>query len=373
VAIALSALFFVKYNYWFLVAVSLVPLLLRHRGVADPSLGLLVRWHLLPAALWLALPGKLVAFLWVLWPGTNAGEVPASDRLGGITYYRDAIAADYHVGAWSAVLMAVLLAVAVLAWGLGRLRPGASTVLLFLVIATVLTVPHPNRKSRFLHSWLPAAWVAAGAGVGALAGRQRTGGRGLAIGVGALVVTVHLPELASTPHAPEGGIRLDRPSALQLTDTYLPYLADARRPAVLSNVPLKFLARWTYLDRYGRGERVRTEVPGFDASRVSAQNADAFDRWLASGANDAVVLVQLPRASPWYVEVPGCAGLEQFDELLRRQHRLTAIHRREFAERGGATVTVWKRAEAGRGAAQAPPSMATRSASSENVISAATK
>ena len=49
-----------------------------------------------------------------------------------------------------------------------------------------------------------------------------------------------------------------------MTDAYLPHLADARRVAVLSNLPMKFAAQWTYLQRYPRAERPETEIKGFN-------------------------------------------------------------------------------------------------------------
>jgi hypothetical protein len=36
----------------------------------------------------------------------------------------------------------------------------------------VLVTVHPNQQTRFLHSWLPAMWVLAGAGAGALLYRK---------------------------------------------------------------------------------------------------------------------------------------------------------------------------------------------------------
>jgi hypothetical protein len=51
----------------------------------------------------------------------------------------------------------------------------------------------------------------------------------------------------------------------------------------------------------------------------------------------------VPRTSPWYVEVPGCAGLEQLTPLLAANPHLIEVDRRVLDDRGGVTVTVWRR------------------------------
>jgi hypothetical protein len=111
---------------------------------------------------------------------------------------------------------------------------------------------------------------------------------------------------------------------------------------ILSNVPLKFLARWSYLDRFGRGVRPETEVPGFDPSRALPANAETFARWISETTCDAIVWIDLLHDSPWYVPVPGCAGLAQYRELLERQSKFVQTKR---LNRSGATITIWSRSE----------------------------
>jgi hypothetical protein len=406
-AIALSAAFFIKYNYWLLLVIPLTPIMLPgalrrlDRGEAgwaqfvrgwwrqpfvivtlalfalaaglrgtsvsptlaltaawwslclqtlvwlrspagqlvltDPRLGPMVKWHVTPLAVWLAWPGKLSSLLWFLWPGSNSGEFPATDRLGGFVYYAQAIATDYHS---SVIIACVVAGLALLALAVPNKRVGILWVAAFLVVAILLTAPHPNRKSRFVHSWLPAAWVLAGCGVGVLAqSRWKPWGVGLA----SLIVATQLPALTARASAPDAGPRRDRPTALELTEVYLPQLADARQVAVLSNVPLKFLARWTYQDRYGRPGRMLTEVPGFDATKVTDSNSSAMSSWLATTPIDTIVLVELPATSPWYVPVPGCSGLEQLGPILQSASGWILTYREELSDRGGSTVSVWKR------------------------------
>lgn len=342
-ALALCALFFVKYNYWLLTVVSLSPLLLRALPVGSERFKALFWWHLVPAAVWLAIPGKFGRFVWYLSPGSNGGEFPTEDRFGGLSYYGAAIANDYHVGTASALLVAALVLVALLAWGVGRLRAGAGFLVLFVVVAAVATVPHPNRKSRFLHASIPVVWALAGAGAASLVQGSRGRIRRVAVAAGTLTVLIHVPSLFAEPHAPEGGLRLDHPTALELTDAYLPLLASAERPAILSDMPMMFLARWTYMDRYPDRDKPTVLIRNYDAAQVSDANAAIFQRWLESDACDVLVFVHVPRESPWFQVVPATDGLTQLRALVNQQQLLHVRERRVLENRGGTEISVWTR------------------------------
>lgn len=402
-ALALSALFFVKYNYWLLVAIPLTPMILRRAGLDaprslllrqprrlqlgwslltlvlvmlaiglrwtrvsptlaitaawwslclqvmvalradravldDPRWGPLVRWHVVPIAAWLAWPGKLSSFLWFLWPGSNVGEFPATSRIEGFPFYARAIAVDYHVAVPLALGVAGLLLLGLI--GSGRLRPGIGLIAGFVVLAVLLTAPHPNRKSRFVHAWLPAVWVLAGCGVGVMA-RSRWQPLGLA--TASLLIAVQAPSLSARPRCPEGGLRLDRPSALTITDAYLPWLNADRRPVVLCNITMKFMVWWTYRDCYPAGRRPITDVPGFDSARPGEPNRAVFLRWLESLPSDEIVLIDLPATSPWYVAVPGCDGMQQLVWLMHEQTHFARVDHRELGEPGDGAVSLWRR------------------------------
>jgi hypothetical protein len=301
----------------------------------DPRWSAIVNGHVLPLAVWLAWPQKLACCLWVLNPADNVGEFPAAGAWSGAQFYLRALTDDYHANPGTLMLGLALMALGLAAGVRGRLRPGWTVVVALLLLAAVLTVRHPNRKSRFLHSWWPAAWVLAGSGLAAVP-RRWPGARWAAA---AGVAATQVPGMFAPPHAPEGGVRPDRPAAFAISDAYLPHLADAVRPAILSNVPLKFFARWTYLDRYGRGTRPVTEVAGLDAARVTAANDVAVDRWLATTACDAVVWIDIPAGSPWYVPVPGCDGLAPVG--ARVAAAWTATHQHTLPD--GTRATVYRR------------------------------
>lgn len=342
--------------YWLLL-VRLAPLcwtFLRASTNHDPRFRMILNWHLLPVAIWLAWPQKLACFLWVLNPSDNVGEFPANDRLGGFAFYVSAIAADYHFWVYSAVVVGLLISVGIAAAIRRQLQPGAGMVATFVLLAAVLTAAHPNRKSRFLHSWLPAAWVLAATGAGMIGRRQlsiadsnndqnslSSNAVNMIAALNVALVGLHVPALFATPHAPEGGIQSSRPSALTITDSYLPLLAEAQKPAIFSNVPMKFLARWTYLDRYGRGNRAITEIPGFDATRVCSDNNVAVQQWISKTDCDSIVLIQIPPDSHWFVPVPGCAGLEQLQNALNEQ--CTKLNHVSIQQVDGATIQYWRK------------------------------
>ena len=327
---------------------SLIPWYRRTgRGLlrrADRRLQALVFLHAWPIALWFLWPQRLYSVLWVGNPVANSGESPQYNLFGGYPFYWASLVRDYHIGEWSAVLVLGLAAVAAVVCLRGHLRPGATAVFWLLLLSFVLTFHHPNRKSRFLHSWFPVAWAAAGAGAACLT-RRRPGhspeyGAGFAVLTG-LLAAAHLPGLTAPAHAPEGGIHPGAPSVLDVTDAFLPDLADARRPAVFSNLPIKFVANWTYLQRYGRARPLETEIRGFDPAAPDA--AVAFQRWLASTPCDTVVYVDIPPGSPFYSSLPGAAGLARYGALLERQSTFAIVRRRAFPE-VGCTMTVWRRA-----------------------------
>ncbi len=333
----------------------LIPWYRRAGRVMIDSAGEAVRalaaWHILPMAFWFLWPHRLYSFLWVIDPASNAGEHPRHDLIGGYVFYWSSISHDYHIAAWSAAFAVGLFLIAAWAGLRGWLRPGAAAILWLVAIAFVLTVHHQNRKSRFLHSWIPMVWVGAGIGAGALApGRSK--GKALAARTGGLAAVcafavAHLPGLAASAHAPEGGIHPSAHSTLDITDAYLPALADSRQVAVFSNLPMKYLAQWTYLRRYGRTRRLDTDIKGFNPAL--SDNRSCLDAWVGTTDCDTIVYVDFLRSSPFMRNVPGCEYLAQYRNMMEEQKRFSPF-RRYTLPRYGCTVTVWKRSGSYQGA-----------------------
>ncbi|MCA9099526.1 MAG: hypothetical protein KDA63_00135, partial [Planctomycetales bacterium] len=128
-----------------------------------PTTRKMALWHGLPVLLWFLLPKRLGYFIWFLSPrnGVNSdGNVVAAAQ-----YYASEFAGTYHAVPLAA---AVVLVAATLGCCTLFRRRAALAIVVFVLFSCLLTMNHPNRKSRFLHSWVPAVWVLAGVGTAAL-------------------------------------------------------------------------------------------------------------------------------------------------------------------------------------------------------------
>jgi hypothetical protein len=302
----------------------------------------LFTWHLLPVAAWFLWPQHLYSFLWVNSPVANPGEFPQHNLLGGYSYYASCLANDYHLGVWSLALSVGLFLTGAGFALCGRLRPGGTAVFWLVAIALLLTAHHPNRKSRFVHTWIPVLWAGAGIGAASLMAQRR---KGLLMaccwGGTGVILWAHWPGLTANAHAPEGGVGSVQFSALDLSDAYLPDLADSRRVAIFSNVPVKQFTQWTYLKRYPDRPRLETDVKGFDPQ--AADNHGCFEVWLRGTACDTIVTLDFVPGTFFYRSVPGCANYTQYVQMLQHQTRFVAVTRRVLT-REGCLATVWKKA-----------------------------
>ena len=274
----------------------------------------LITWHGWPVALWFLLPARLSCFLWYCSPA-QTGEGPPQPLTQAARFYWNCWVSDYSPGFAVALLLLGLVGVTV--WINRHLRPGGRVLVCFVVVAVALCLLHPNRKSRFLHTWMAGVWTSAGVGLVCLTHGRLTR-RCLPLGRGwrrqrwlASVSPVcrHWRRLA-----PEGGPNPERLSCRDLADCYLPSLDDSRHATVLSNLPMKFLCRWTYLERHGTDRRLDTEIRDFTPSAP-----DVFTRWLATTPCDTVVFIDVDRPSCFYEYVPVCDRYEPLCELLATQ------------------------------------------------------
>jgi hypothetical protein len=309
------------------------------RGLETP-LPQIVSWHVWPIALWFLLPKRLAYFLWYLSPANGPNSEPGF--VNGLHYYWSCLTEDYHPGLISVLLALGFAGLAFLSWR--RLKPGGNVVFCFLLLAALLTIHHPNRKSRFLHSWVAVTWVAAGAGLAqALCGLTRRQPRARTCltftGIAALSC-VFVPEMLQARTAPDGGSQYDRPSNLDLTDVYLPDLVSSRRALILcDHVALKHLARWTYLERYPGSRRVEVDLKGF--GHDYAKNRQVFHKWLKTTRCDTLVFIHLPPGSSFYVD-DNDFPYEQVHDFLDEQSAFRFWREYRLGQYG-CSVAVWKR------------------------------
>jgi hypothetical protein len=314
----------------------------------DPRLGQMVLWHAWPVLVSFLLPGHIKDFFGYL--TRDHGQVaPHHPLLGGLPFYSECLRTDYHLGAASLLLVLALAGLAILTW---RNRPpGALLVLGLVLLAGALTIYHPSHRSRFLHSWIAALWVLAGMGVGHLVSarwlldRKRLAGV-LAGGVAGCLALLHLPGAFERGHAPEAGPLLGRASMLDVTDSYLPALADSQRVTILSSVPLiRFLADWTFIERFGRR---RLEPHWFGFGPPGAANRNNFAKWLETTRCDTLVFIDRLPGGHFDFSVPDYQVQEQLGEVLERQQLFRVVEAHELP-RCGCRVRIWRPGGVSRG------------------------
>jgi len=300
----------------------------------------LIGWHMIPVLVWLLWPQRLWHFLFFLSPA-NAGERPAQSMTEGWTSYWQFLVEDYHLALGSVIVATTLVCVAIAK--VRRLRPGASVLIVFLAVSVLATVHHPNRKSRFTHSWVGVAWVLAGAGLAELAFTRRrrllTPLRPwLAAGAACALLAAHAPMLLQAGAAPEAGVRLDRPSSRSLQERILSHVDGARRVAILSNQPIKFFVQWPILERFGDRVKVETDLRGLNVANLDAA---ALEHWLAAHQFDRILVLDVAHQSPFH-EIPPPPGFERLPDLLN-QHTALELVQRSTNVADGCTLWIWRR------------------------------
>jgi len=306
----------------------------------------LVYWHAWPVVLWFLWPQRLGYFLWYL-TRNHGQDGERHPVLGGMIYYWNCLQDHYHQETLVGGLAVVLALAALATWF--WVRPTGRVALWFLVVAGGMTLYHPTLRSRFIHSWIAIVWVLAGVGLANLIYRGLRGAPPAARRIVSTCVVlacagVLIPgAITQLPHAPEGGAKPERSGTRPFTDAFLPSLADCRHAVILADRPLKFLTGWAYFERYGRHDRVETDLRGF--GEAPEQNRQAFERWLKTTKADAVVFMHVPIGSPFFEHVP-YPNFDQFPALMGQQ---TAFHETKtwcFPEHGNIEIILWRRADA---------------------------
>jgi hypothetical protein len=311
----------------------------------DDRLRQVILWHGGPLAIWFLLPKRPSYFLWYI---SLANRTPdqSLDVAAGLRRYSTWFVEDYHVG-----LIAALAAGGLCVAGLlsrRRLQRGGQALLILVVMAAVLTVAHPNHKGRMLHSWVAAIWVTAGVGASALLYGNFTARRPrLRPWLAGAAVTglagVLYPALTSAGHALEGGPHPERPVMLAVTDAYLPDLDSSRRSLILTTVPLKPMAQWTFLQRYGSFARLEERWYGFGAS--GEENRRGFVSWLQTTDCDTLVFcsTMVPRIGD--DAGPECQLHDELKDLLQVQQVFRQVKQQDVPE-FACRVQLWRRVPA---------------------------
>lgn len=308
----------------------------------DPRLRQIVLWLICPIAAWFLLPKHPSYFVWYL---SFADRAPHQhmDFLGGFRDYATWAVQDYHGSLASGLLAAVLCLCGLLAWR--RLRPGGVAVLALLLLASVLTPLHPNHKGRMLHSWMPALWVTAGLGAAAVIYSRGTKWLPrlrpwLSGAIVAAAAWMNYPALCADGRAVEGGPHIEHPSMLDVTDAYLSKIQGSERTLLLTSLPLKPMAQWTWLEYFGNFDYLEERWYGFGDS--GADNRRGFAHWLQTTACDTLVFCETTICRAGVDSGPECALHDELKEMLSGQQsfRLAEVHELKHL---ACRVQIWRR------------------------------
>lgn len=301
----------------------------------------LIAWHLGPVLLWFLWPKRLYYFIWYLTRNHGRGFAGAGWR-----YYWDCLTRDYHAGTWSVLVVAGLAG-----YGLihgRRLRRGGMAIIWFGAAGSLLTFGSHTWNSRFLHSWLAAIWLVAGIGLAQLCYARLSVKaaplrQALAAAALAILLLLDLPGFRRPAHTIEAGFDVSRPSVLDLPDFYLPALANSQRSTILATLPMRYLGEWTFLEQYGRLDRLETHWLGFGSS--AADNRDGFRRWLDTTTCDTIVFVDnLPSSVPMQRTGVQASLHAELRGTLESQTIFRNVERREFPTlEWGCVVSIWRR------------------------------
>lgn len=296
-------------------------------------------WHGGAIALWFLMPKRLSYFLWYLSPANSDQQRESVPFMHGLPHYLQGLREDYLPLSWGLYLFAGSLILVFLAWP--KLKPGSAALIFFLLIATYLTCQHPMLKYRFMHSWIAAGWVLGAAGLvfavqqlAALVSQQwRPWTAGAAC---VLVIGLHSPALLEPGRAQEGGVKASEPSPLRITETYLPALADAQNPTIVSNVSTRFLWTWTFIEHHHH-QNMAGEIKNFKSFEG---NLDVAKRWLDTTRSDALVLIDIRPGTRYDWKTKEYVDLAAFHQALAGQTAWVQAQKWEMPE--GVTITLWK-------------------------------
>ncbi|HZZ82345.1 MAG TPA: glycosyltransferase family 39 protein [Gemmataceae bacterium] len=299
-------------------------------------------WHLVPVMCWFLLPKRLGYFIWFLSPNNNDQQRESIGFMHGLPTYLTGLQTDYLPLLYGMYIFGVVLALGFLCWR--SLKPGASALMFFFLIAAYLTCQHPMLKYRFMHSWIAAGWVIGSIGLVqaamTLTGWIRDSWAPRAAGfVCVLTLALHGPVMLEHGQSQEGGPKPAEPSPLRITDTYLPALADAKYPTILSNVSTRFLWTWTFIEQHHH-QNMAAEIKNFKAFEG---NPDRAKQWLETTKSDALVLIDIRRFTTYDWKTDEYVELEAFHQALAHQSAWVLTQRWEEPE--GVSITLWRKSE----------------------------
>ncbi|HEY7153254.1 MAG TPA: hypothetical protein VH575_04770, partial [Gemmataceae bacterium] len=154
------------------------------------------------------------------------------------------------------------------------------------------------------------------------------------------VVCMQSTGFVAVGRAVEGGSHPDQRSMLDVTDAYLPDLDSSTRALILTTMPLKPMAQWTFLERYGSFDRLEERWYGF--GEAGEANRRGFADWLRTTDCDSVIFCETTIARDGVDSGPECVLHAELKDVLPAQtiFRLAGQHE---LPRHACRIQVWRR------------------------------
>jgi hypothetical protein len=301
-------------------------------------------WHLTPVLVWFLIPLRITTFVWFLSPA-NTEKTYHDTFADTAAFYWTGFAREYAGSTAFASAVAALGAVALLAvaWP-AAFRRGGWVVPVFTAVGVLLTLRHPNHKLRFLFTPAAGGWASVGLGMAVLSAvcerftRPWVGWAAASVLAAGVAVAV-LPLTDTAVVKSEAGYQPSAASLRDMTDVYLEELTADDRPAVFATHPSKFWARWSYLERFDRNDRLQTDLR--DGGAFGPATPELFARWCERTKCDVLVFIAIAPRGPLDEPGPPDEGFAPLRELLPAQPTFTLVKTIPVADRG--MVSVWRR------------------------------
>lgn len=129
---------------------------------------------------------------------------------------------------------------------------------------------------------------------------------------------------------------------LDVTDAYLSEIPVGERTLLLTTLPLKPMAQWTWLERFGNFEDLEERWYGFGAA--GEDNRRGFARWLQTMTCDTVVFCETTISRPGVDSGPECALHAELKDVLSGQRTFHLAQARELRHLA-CRVETWRRSK----------------------------
>ena len=141
-------------------------------------------------------------------------------------------------------------------------------------------------------------------------------------------------------HAVEGGPHVEQLSMLDVTDGYLAELEGGGRTLLLTSLPLKPMAQWTWLERFGGFEGLEERWYGFGAA--GADNRRGFTDWLRTTDCKTLIFCEGTISREGVDSGPECTLHTELKDVLSEQQIFHLVRQRDLPYLA-CRIQIWRR------------------------------